>query len=196
MGVNPRNKNLTSILDTPILDTTKLAAVWTSNVSSTTGYSSAAGTTVTISNTSGAPNQAHYFSSGSNIVPSNPHQYGTALPSHQWTQQPTIYGGGIQVATPDQPLDGYIANINGKVYRYSAALNEWHEVIDAPPADVQSAEKLPIVLDATDMLIALTAYRDFLNDLDGLDQETGNAVDDALFGLDESIRALEKLGQK
>lgn len=181
MSVSPRGRWSSSA---------PLEAVWTSNVSNTS-YSSASGATVTVNTTPVGPNQVHYFSTGTNIVP-NP-QYGTGLPTNQW---PGTFPGQIQVQTPSQPLDGYIATINGKVYRYSAALNEWHEVVDAPAADIASAEPLPIILDASEMLVALKSYFDFLNDLDGLDQETGNAVDDALFGLEESIRALEKLGQK
>lgn len=60
----------------------------------------------------------------------------------------------------------------------------------------ESAPKLPIVLDASEMVTALEAYREFLEDVvDGLEPEDAARVEDALFGLRETLDALKQLGQ-
>lgn len=99
------------------------------------------------------------------------------------------------VTTLQQPTDGMIANIAGKVYRYSEAVNEWHEVIDSPLSETTEALVLPVELDARGMLAAFKQYREFLEELDGLDQKHADVVSDTLFGLDEAIEALERLDQ-
>lgn len=129
---------------------------------------------------------------------------GTPNPYYQQVPQPfgpyqTSSGSGVApnvyVSTPQQPSEGMIAHINGKLYRYTEAGNIWHEVVDAPTSEQVEAPALPIELDAESMLDALRQYRDFLDELDGLDQRYANAVDDTLFGLNEAIEALETLEQ-
>lgn len=164
-------------------------SMWTSAVSNTTMTSGSAATGVTISVPVG-PGQGGY----SNIPP-NPY----------WGQPPNIPGyvyppGSSGVPTPitvktsQQPVDGMVALINGKYYRYSEAANEWHELIDAAETEIAEAPILPIELDASAMLDAFEQYRTFLEDLDGLDSKNLEIVEDTLFGLREAINALKRLG--
>lgn len=112
---------------------------------------------------------------------------------------PNVYGN--QVSTPQTnpyvyspaPTEGMVANIQDKLYRYSEALNQWIEVVDANPAEIAEAPKIKVELDAREMLAALQEYKTFLEDLDGLENSTGEIVDDVVFGLREAIEALEKL---
>jgi hypothetical protein len=79
--------------------------------------------------------------------------------------------------------------IGGVPHRYEGGI--WVQI--EPSDETVGAPEVRIVLDATAMLKALRAYRDFLDEIrDGLDAETVKIVDDILFGLGEAIEALEK----
>lgn len=172
-------------------------AVWTSNVSHSTSSGTTGKVTITGNTTNAVgpgmytnipPNQwqgGSYVPQYPNMLPSNPPQYppGQTVPN-------------VFVSTPTQPLDGMVALIKGKYYRYSAALNEWHELVDGSTTEQVEVPVLPIELDTSGMLNALRQYRDFLDDLDGLSQDYADAVDDTLFGLCEAIRALERIEHK
>lgn len=137
---------------------------WTSTVSGTTSVTMPATGSVTIS--SGA--------------------YGMTNPNASGT--PNIF-----VTTTELPKDGMIAVINGKVCRYNEPANMWQEIGTTSPTETVEVPTLPIELDTSGMLAALRQYRDFLDDLDGLDQRYADAVSDTLFGLNEAIEALETI---
>jgi hypothetical protein len=106
---------------------------------------------------------------------------------YQWTPGTT---NPYTFPQPLEPKEGDIGIIGGVPHRYEGGI--WTQI--EPSDETIGAPEIRIVLDASAMLNALRAYRDFLESLDGLDQETHNIVDDTLFGLREAIEALEKIG--
>jgi hypothetical protein len=138
---------------------------WTSRVSDATSSTTVAGTTT---------------------VTGSAYQITSPYPNASGT--PNVF-----VTTPQQPQDGMIAIINGKVCRYNGLANMWQEIGTTSPTETVEVPTLPIELDTSGMLAALRQYRDFLDDLDGLDQRYADAVSDTLFGLNEAIEALETI---
>jgi hypothetical protein len=130
-------------------------------------------------------------------------EIGTAQPIQPYSQpqpppfmpQPnTLQPGTWTIQTNTPPVDGQVASINGKLYRYDAGSDKWHEVVGAPTEQVSEAPKLPVVLDAKEMLGALNKYREFLEEIvDELDEPQRGAVENTLFGLREAIEGLEKV---
>jgi hypothetical protein len=114
--------------------------------------------------------------------------YTTAVPHPYLQPQPVPY-----VHTSQEPTEGMLANIQDKLYRYSEVTNQWIEVVDADEAQLAEAPKIRVELDASLMLKALQEYKTFLEELDGLENGTGEVVDDVVWGLRETIEALERL---
>lgn len=153
---------------------------WTSGVT----------TKITSTNATFMPNPPTNIAAGG-LTGSAGYYTNIPIPPGQSGQQFPTY----QIVTPQQPAEGMLVNLNGKLYRYSEAKNEWHEVVDAPTTDLTEVPTLPVELDASAMLDALKSYRDFLEELEGdLDERLSRIVDDTLFGLGEAIKALELLG--
>lgn len=124
-------------------------------------------------------------------LPVSPGQW-TAIPNYT-PGSPQPNAGTPYVTTSQPPFDGMIVTINDILYRYSQANDKWIKVESIPGADVVEAPKVVVELDGREMLVALKTYYDFLEDLDGLDNRVGEIVDDVLYGLRESIEALERL---
>lgn len=92
---------------------------------------------------------------------------------------------------PTVPTKGMLVNILDRIYQFNG--EDWVPFNGGTRRT--ETPKIPVKLDASDMLQALKAYRDFLDNLDGLESKTFEIVDDVIFGLRESIEALERLGQ-
>lgn len=87
------------------------------------------------------------------------------------------------------PYDGMVISVKGKPYRYMNG--EWEDMLGD---ETVKTPNLPVVLDASKMLTALKAYKDFLYELlMELSGETQEAVKQTMLGLDEAIEGLEKI---
>lgn len=94
------------------------------------------------------------------------------------------------IGEPNPNNTYWFTNGSGNIYP-----NPYQGSTTVPLPTIQTVgePKIPVRLDATEMRKALEAYRDFLEGLDGLDQESAEVVDSTLFGLREAIEALERL---
>lgn len=106
--------------------------------------------------------------------------------SQNWVNMPANYSYNPNWigSPPSKPFIGQIIWIMGKQYKYDET--GWISLTSEAPR---------VELDAQEMLLVLIQYKDFLDELEDLDSFTAQIVDDTIFGLKESIEALEKIGR-
>jgi len=122
-----------------------------------------------------------------------------------WQQAGTTSGTpipGIQISTGSTTVTpGTIGTIGSSQYYWDGSSwvpqqqpSPFLPPIQEPIFNDQAPPQIQVRLDARDMIDALRQYRHFLNDLEDMDDTLAQIVDDTIFGLNEAIEALERLG--